>query len=145
VPSPWNDVVTSDELLPEGMGHYSVGTGKPVPVRPAPRVEPSERLSAFELSLLRAAHVAAEATGIVGDAPMVEVVRPYLGGGHVGLGCHHAAMWLAKTTPDKLPCSGCKHGRPTDREAIEGAIRDATQAELEGYAALIVQRLATAA
>jgi hypothetical protein len=145
VPSPWPDVVTSDELLPEGMGLYSVGTGKPVPVRPAPRVEPAERLSPFELSLLRAAQVAAEASGETGDAPMVEVVRPYLGGGHVGLGCHHATKSLAKTVPDKLPCDGCKHGRPTDREAIEGAIRDATRAELEAYRALIARRLATAA
>jgi hypothetical protein len=35
-------------------------------------------------------------------------------------------MSLAKTTPDRLPCLGCRDGRPTDPEAIEAAIADAT-------------------
>jgi hypothetical protein len=102
----------------------------------AEQVEPEERLSAFALAFLRAMQVG-EAKGPVGDAPLVDVVRPFLGGGHVGLACFHVAMHLEKRVPPRLPCVGCRDGRPTDREAIEAAIQDASREELEGYAALI--------
>jgi hypothetical protein len=65
----------------------------------------------------------------------VEVVRAFLSRGHVGLGCHHVAMSLAKTTPERLPCFACREGRPTDPEAIEAAIADATAEQLVPYAA----------
>ena len=124
----------SKSLLPQGFGLFSVGTGKPEAIVPAEETEPAERLSAFELALLRAAVAASESAA--GDAPVVEVIRPFLSRGHVGLGCHHVAMSLAKTTPDKLPCLGCRDGRPTDPEAIEAAIADASPEQLARYAAL---------
>ena len=101
--------------------------------------EPVERLSGFELALLRAA-VANTGEQVDSDAPLVEVIRPFLSRGHVGLGCHHAAMSLAKTTPASLPCLGCRDGRPTDLEAIEAAIADATPEQLARYAALCTSR-----
>jgi hypothetical protein len=52
---------------------------------------------------LRAAVAAAER--VTDDVPLAEVIRPFLSRGHVGLGCHHVAMSLAKTTPDKLVSS----------------------------------------
>ncbi len=97
--------------------------------------EPVERLSPFELALLRAAVANTGERGSQ-DAPLVEVIRPFLSRGHVGLACHHVATSLAKTTPEKLPCLGCRDGRPTDPEAIEAAIADATAEQLARYAAL---------
>jgi hypothetical protein len=135
VPSPYMDVVPSPSLVPRPWGLLSVGTGAPVPIVEAEQVEPEEHLSPFALALLRATQVAAGQVG--GDAPLVDVVRPFLGGGHVGLACFHVAMHLAKRLPPRLPCTGCRDGRPTDREAIEAAIRDATGDELEAYAAII--------
>jgi hypothetical protein len=75
-----------------------------------------------------------------GDAPLVEVIRPFLSRGHVGLGCHRAVMSLAKPTPDKLPRLGCRDGRPTDPEAIEAAIADASSEQLARYQALCAGR-----
>jgi hypothetical protein len=137
--SPWKEVVPSKSLLPHGFGLLSVGTGAPVVVVPAEETEPAERLSPFELALLRAA-VANTGEHAASDAPLVEVIRPFLSRGHVGLGCHHAAMSLAKITPDKLPCWGCFEGRPTDSEAIEAAIRDASPEQIARYAALCAAR-----
>jgi hypothetical protein len=117
--SPWKDVVPSKSLLPHGFGLLSVGTGAPVVVVPAEETEPAESLSPFELALLRAAATTAEHAA--SDAPPVEVIRPFLSRGHVGLGCHHVAMSLAKPLPPKLPCWGCFEGRPTEPEAIEAA------------------------
>jgi hypothetical protein len=136
VPAPYTNVVPSPSLVPHPWGLLSVGTGAPVPIVPAVQVEPEERLSPFALALLRAMQVG-EAKGPAGDAPLVDVARPFLGGGHVGLACFHVAMHLAKRPPPRLPCTGCRDGRPTDREAIEAAIRDATREELECYAALV--------
>jgi hypothetical protein len=136
VPAPYTNVVPSPSLVPHPWGLLSVGTGAPVPIVEAVQVEPKERLSTFTLALLRAMQVG-EAKGSAADAPLVDVVRPFLGGGHVGLACFHVAMHLEKRSPLKLPCTGCRDGRPTDREAIEAAIRDATRDDLDGYAALI--------
>jgi len=130
-PAPWNRVVPSKSVLPEGWGLLSVGTGEPAVIVQAEEREPMERLSPFELALLRAA-VANTGESAAGDAPLVEVIRPFLSRGHVGLGCHHAAMSLAKTTPDKLPCLGCRDGRPTDPEAIA----DAAPEQVARYLAL---------
>ena len=137
VPAPWHRVVPSKSLVPEGWGLLSVGTGAPMVIVPAAEREPVERLSPFELALLRAA-VANTGEHAAGDALLVEVIRPFLSRGHVGLGCHHAAMSLAKTTPERLPCLGCRDGRPTDPEAIEAAIADATLEQLARYAARCV-------
>jgi hypothetical protein len=131
--------VPSKSLLPDGWGLLSVGTGAPSVIVPAPERVPVERLSAFELALLRAA-VANTGEHATSDTPLVEVVRPFLSRGHVGLGCHHVAMSLAKTTPERLPCFGCKEGRPTDPDAIEAAIADATAEQLARYAALCAGR-----
>ena len=139
VPAPWHRVVPAKSLVPEGWGLLSVGTGAPVVIVPAEDREPLERLSGFELALLRAA-VANVGEHAVDDAPLVEVIRPFLSRGHAGLGCHHAAMTLAKTTPERLPCLGCRDGRPTDPEAIEAAIADATSEQLARYAALCAGR-----
>jgi hypothetical protein len=138
-PAPWQRVVPTKSLLPDGWGLLSVGTGAPSVIVPAPERDPVERLSPFELALLRAAVASAGEQG-VGDAPLVEVIRPFLSRGHVGLGCHHVAMTLAKTTPERLPCFGCRDGRPTDPEAIEAAIADATAEQLARYAALCERR-----
>jgi hypothetical protein len=137
VPAPWHRVVHSKSLVPEGWGLLSVGTGAPAVIVPALEREPAERLSPFELALLRAAvvHAGEHAASDAGDAPVVEVIRPFLSRRHVGLACHHAAMSLAKTTPERLPCFGCRDGRPTDPEAIEAAIADATAEQLARYAA----------
>jgi hypothetical protein len=132
--------VLHERLIPPGWGLVSVGTGKPKVIVPAPKHRPAERVSGFTLSLLAAATRRDARTDT--DAPLVEVVRPFLSRGHVGLGCHHAALSLAKTTPTKLPCMGCKNGRPTDPEAIEAAIADADPEELERYAALCAARRA---
>jgi hypothetical protein len=143
VPAPWHRVVPSKRLLPEGWGLLSVGTGAPTVIVPAKEREPVERLSLFELALLHAAvATTGEWAGEPGlrGAPLIEVIRPFLSRGHVGLGCHHAAMSLAKTTPEKLPCLGCRDGRPTDPEAIEAAIADATEEQLARYAALCAAR-----
>jgi hypothetical protein len=67
---------------------------------------------------------------------VVEVMRPFLSRGHVGLACHHVAVSFAKKVPEKLPCLGCRDGRPTDAEAIEAAIADATPEQRVRYAAL---------
>src|SRR5271170_4632714 len=75
--SPWKDVVPSKSLLPHGFGLWSVGTGKPEVVMPAPEHRPAERLSPFELALLRAA-VVNTGESAAGDAPLVEVIRPFL-------------------------------------------------------------------
>jgi hypothetical protein len=139
VPAPWHRVVPSKGLLPEGWGLLSVGTGAPEVIVQAPERAPVERLSAFELALLRAA-VASTSEHAAQDAPLVEVVRPFLSRGHVGLGCHHVAMSLAKTPPERLPCLGCREGRPTDPEAIEAAIADAKAEQLARYAALCTGR-----
>ena len=139
VPAPWQRVVTSKSLLPDGWGLLSVGTGAPAVIARAREREPSERLSPFELALLRAT-VANTGEQGAQDAPLVEVIRPFLSRGHVGLACHHVAMTLAKTTPEKLPCLGCRDGRPTDPEAIETAIADATAEQLARYAALCEAR-----
>jgi hypothetical protein len=125
--------------VPDGWALLSMGMGAPVVIVPAEEREPVERLSPFELARLRAA-VANSGGHVAEDAPLVEVVRPFLSRGHVGLGCHHAAMSLAKTTPERLPCLGCRDGRPTDPEAIEAAIGDATSEQLARYAALCVGR-----
>jgi hypothetical protein len=136
VPTPYTDVVPSPSLVPRPWGLLSVGTGAPVPIVEAEQVEPEERLPPFALALLRAMQVA-EGRGSAGDAPLVDVVRPFLGRGHVGLACFHVAMHLEKKPPPRLPCVGCRDGLPTDREAIEAAIRDAGPEDLERYAALI--------
>jgi hypothetical protein len=128
-------VVSAKGDLPAGWGLVSVGTGTPAVIVPAPARRPEKRLSPFALALLRAA-VANTGEPPALDAPLVEVVRPFLSRGHVGLGCHHVAMSLAKKMPDKLPCLGCRDGRPTDPEAIEAAIADATEEQLARYAAL---------
>jgi hypothetical protein len=137
--SPWKNVVPSKSLLPNGFGLLSVGTGRPEVIVSAEEHEPPEKLSVFARALLRAA-VANTGESAAGDAPLVEVIRPFLSRGHVGLGCHHAAMSLAKTTPDKLPCLGCRDGHPTDPEAIEAAIADASPEQLARYAALCAGR-----
>jgi hypothetical protein len=135
VPAPWQRVVHAKGDLPDGWGLLSVGTGGPAEIVPAPARRPEKRLSPFALALLRAA-VANTSEHPALDAPLVEVIRPFLSRGHVGLACHHVAMSLAKKTPDKLPCLGCRDGRPTDPEAIEAAITDATPDQLARYAAL---------
>ena len=50
-------------------------------------------------------------------------------------------MSLAKTTPEKLPCLGCRDRRPTDPGAIEAAIADATPEQLARYLALCTGRV----
>jgi hypothetical protein len=132
-------VVRAKSDLPDGWGLLSVGTGEPAEIVPAPARRPEKRLSPFALALLRAA---AASTGEhrALDAPLVEVIRPFLSRGHVGLACHHVAMSLAKRMPDKLPCLGCRDGRPTDPEAIEAAIADATDEQRARYAALCSAR-----
>jgi hypothetical protein len=107
-------------------------------------VKPEERLSPFALALLRAMQVA-ESRGPAGDAPLVDVVRPFLGRGHVGLACFHVATHLEKRPPLRLPCVGCRDGLPTDRDAIEAAIRDSGDDDLERYAALIEAQRGSAA
>jgi hypothetical protein len=144
VPAPYKDVVPSLSLVPRPWGLLSVGTGAPVPIVEAEQVEPEDRLSPFALALLRAMQVA-EARCSTGDAPLVDVVRPFLGGGHVGLACFHVAMHLGKKPPSRLPCVGCQDGLPTDREAIEAAIRDSGADDLEWYAALIEAQRGSAA
>jgi hypothetical protein len=139
VPAPWQRVVPSKSLLPNGWGLLSVGTGAPKVIERAPERKPLEWLSSFELALLHAA-VANTGEHRAIDAPLVEVIRPFLSRGHVGLACHHVAMSLAKTTPEKLPCLGCRDGRPTDPEAIEAAMREATPEQRERYAALCADR-----
>jgi hypothetical protein len=114
-----------------------VGTGAPTVIVRARERRPAKRLSPFALALLRAA-VANTGEHRARDAPLVEVIRPFLSRGHVGLACHHVAMSLAKMTPEKLPCLGCRDGRPTDPEAIEAAIADATPEQRARYAALCV-------
>jgi hypothetical protein len=131
--------VPSKTLLPDGWGLVSVGTGAPEVIVRALEREPAERLSPFALGLLRAL-VAVQGDQGDGDAPLVEVVRPYLSRGHVGLACHHAAPSLAKTIPSKLPCPSCAAGRPSDPESIEAAIRDASPDELARYTSLCTGR-----
>src|SRR6202042_3076791 len=98
--SPWQRVVPSKSLVPDGWGLYSCGTGRPTVVLPAHDNQAAEPLSPFELALPRAAQpVGGAGALLVGDeaeAPIVDVIRPYLSRGHVGLGCHHAAMSMAK-------------------------------------------------
>jgi hypothetical protein len=139
VPAPWPRVVPSKTLLPDTWGLLSVGTGAPEVIVRAAEREPAERLPPFALALLRAA-VAVQGDQSDGDAPLVEVVRPYLSRGHVGLACHHAVPSLAKVVPKRLPCPACAAGRPSDPEALEAAIRDATPDELARYAALFAGR-----
>ena len=136
---PWQNVVPSKSLVLRPWGLLSTGTGKPAVIVEAEECEPAEQLSVLELALLRAA-LANTSESVAGAAPLIEVIRPFLSRGHVGLGCHHVAMSLAKTLPPKLPCWGCFEGRPTDPQAIEAAIEDATPEQLARYAALCAGR-----
>jgi hypothetical protein len=97
--------------VPEGWGLLSVGTGAPAVIVPAREREPVERLSPFELALVRAAVVTGgeHAASDAGDAPVVEVIRAFLSRRHVGLACHHAAMSLAKTTPERHLAARAPH------------------------------------
>ncbi len=135
VPSPWHRVVHAKSDLPDGWGLLSLGMGEPAVIVPAPVRRREKRLSPFALALLRAAVASVDEHPAL-DAPLVEVIRPFLSRGHVGLACHHAVMSLAKKMPHKLPCLECRDGRPTDAEAIEAAIRDATPEQRARYAAL---------
>jgi hypothetical protein len=139
VPAPWQRVVRSKGDLPDGWGLLSIGTGAPAVIVRARERRPAKRLSPFALALLRAA-VANTSEHRARDAPLVEVIRPFLSRGHVGLACHHVAMSLAKRTPEGLPCLGCRDGRPTDPEAIEAAIADATPEQRARYAVLCGER-----
>jgi hypothetical protein len=142
VSSPWQRVVRSKDRIRQPWGLLSCGTGKPRRIVPAVKLKPSERLSPFALSLLVAAQAAAEASAATGDAPMVEVSRPHASRTHAILACFHAVPSLAKTVPPKLPCPGCRDGRPTDEQAIEAAIRDADRDQLDRLAAMIAARRA---
>ncbi|APR79168.1 Hypothetical protein A7982_04515 [Minicystis rosea] len=70
VPAPWHRVVPSKSLLPDGWALLSVGTDPRSLIVPAPACTPVERLSSFELALLRTA-VANTGEHAARDAPPV--------------------------------------------------------------------------
>ena len=134
--------IPSKALLPQGWGLYACGsTGKPRRIVPARDNQGAEPLPPFALALLRSSQPL-RASGLpdvegLEDVPIVEVTRPYLARGTVGLACGHTAASLAKTPPVRLPCQACKEGLPTELELAEAVIRDASRSELDRLASLV--------
>lgn len=139
VPAPWKHVVLTLRELPDLWGLIEVGTGGARVVSAAPERAAEEPTIDFLHALLRAA-ARGEADRDVkpSNVPTVEITRPGLSRDRVGLACGHSAVRpLAKVAPRAAPCWSCAEGRPTDREMVEAAIRDATAGEREGFAALL--------